>query len=134
MDHPKPVIAMVDDEVDYMTLIRNWLEDSFVFYAFKSGEEFLAALPALSPDIVILDLYLRGVDGIELCRRMRELKKFASVPVLFLTGSERVDDYRRSMCAGCSTYLTKPVGRSRLLSALTDLLPQPALRDEGEGD
>lgn len=134
MDRSKPVIAMVDDEVDYMTLIRNWLEDSFVFYAFKSGEEFLAALPALAPDLVILDLYLRGVDGIELCRRMREIKRFGSVPVLFLTGSERIDDYRRSMVAGGSTYLTKPVGRTRLISALTDLLPQPSLRDEGGGD
>ncbi|HXT01430.1 MAG TPA: response regulator [Elusimicrobiota bacterium] len=134
MRHAKPVIAMVDDEVDYMTLIRNWLEDDYVFYAFKSGEEFLTALPALSPDLVILDLYLRGVDGIELCRRMRELKKFSGVPVLFLTGSERIDDYRRSLCVGGTTYLTKPVGRTRLLSALTDLLPQPALRDEGGGD
>jgi DNA-binding response OmpR family regulator len=134
MDHLKPVVAMVDDEVDYMTLIRAWLEESFVFYAFKSGEEFLTALPALSPDLVILDLYLRGVDGIELCRRMRELKKFGSVPVLFLTGSERIDDYRRGMCAGGSSYLTKPVGRTRLISSITDLLPQPAIRDEGGGD
>jgi CheY-like chemotaxis protein len=134
MHRLKPVVAMVDDEVDYMTLMRAWLEDSYVFYAFKSGEEFLTALPALSPDVVILDLYLRGVDGIELCRRMRELPNFRSVPILFLTGSERIDDYRRSMCAGGSTYLTKPVGRTRLLTALGDLLPQPAMRDEGGGD
>jgi DNA-binding response OmpR family regulator len=130
----KPVIAMVDDEADYMTLIRAWLEADYTFYAFRSGEEFLMALPALSPDAVILDLYLRGVDGIELCKRMREISRFAGVPVLFLTGSERVDDYRRSLGAGCSTYLTKPVGRTRLLSAITDLLPQPAVRDEGGGD
>ena len=88
MNHPKPVIAMVDDEV----------------------------------------------DGIELCRRMREIPKFSGVPVLFLTGSERVDDYRRSMIAGGSTFLTKPVGRIRLLSSITDLLPQPVFQDEGGGD
>ena len=134
MNQTKPVIAMVDDEVDYMTLIRAWLEEMSVFYAFKSGEEFLSALPALSPDLVILDLYLRGVDGIELCRRMREIPKFAVVPVLFLTGSDRVDDYRRTMIAGGSTFLTKPVGRIRLLSSIADLLPQPALQDEGGGD
>jgi CheY-like chemotaxis protein len=134
MNHTKPVIAMVDDEVDYMTLIRAWLEDMSVFYAFRSGEEFLTALPALVPDLVILDLYLRGVDGIELCRRMREIPKFSQVPVLFLTGSERIDDYRRSMIAGGSTFLTKPVGRTRLLSSITDLLPQPVFHDEGGGD
>jgi len=134
MNHTKPIIAMVDDEVDYMTLIRNWLEESFVFYAFRSGEEFLMALPALNPDVVILDLYLRGVDGIELCKRMREMRRFIGVPVLFLTGSERVDDYHRSLCAGASSYLTKPVGRTRLIAAITDLLPQPVMRDEGGGD
>lgn len=133
MNLTKPVIAMVDDEVDYMTLIRAWLEDSFVFYAFKSGEEFLTALPALRPDAVILDLYLRGVDGIELCKRMREIPDLARIPVLFLTGSERVDDYRRGMCAGGSTFLTKPVGRARLLAAIADLLPQPALRGKDGG-
>jgi DNA-binding response OmpR family regulator len=133
MKDTKPIIVMVDDEVDYMTLIRAWLEDMSVFYAFKGGEEFLSALSALRPDLVILDLYLRGVDGIELCRRMREMPAFKDVPVLFLTGSDRIDDYRRGMIVGGSTFLTKPVGRTRLLSAIMDLLPQPVMRDEGGG-
>lgn len=134
MRQTKPVIVMVDDEIDFATLIGAWLEEDNVFYAFKSGEEFLSALPALAPDLVILDLYLQGVDGIELCRRMREIPRFKYVPVLFLTGSNRVDDYRRSLIAGGSTFLIKPVSRARLLASISELLPQPVMHDEGGSD
>jgi CheY-like chemotaxis protein len=65
---------------------------------------------------------------------MREMPGFQSVPVIFLTGSDRVDDYRRSLGAGGSTYLTKPVGNARLQAAIEELLPQPVTRDEGGGD
>lgn len=133
MNRTKPVIVMVEDEADYTTLLRAWLEDVGEFYAFKSGEEFLAALPALVPDVVILDLFLQGVDGVELCRRMREIPTFKSVPVLFLTGSNRAEDFRRGLRAGGNAFLTKPVSRARLLAEITDLLAKPVLHREGGG-
>jgi DNA-binding response OmpR family regulator len=130
----RPVVMMVDDEVDYTALVRAWLEAEYRFYGFKTGEEFLTSAGTIVPDVVILDLYLLGVDGFELCRRLRELPGRKSVPVVFLTGSERMEDYRRSLIAGGSTFLTKPVSRTRLLAAIAELLPQPAMRDEGGGD
>jgi CheY-like chemotaxis protein len=130
----KPTVMMVDDEIDYTAIIRAWLDEDYLFYGFSTGEEFLASVAAIMPDAVILDLYLMGVDGIELSRRLRELPGRKSVPVMFLTGSDRLEDYRRTLTAPGSTFLTKPVSRARLAAALDEMLQKPAFHDEGGGD
>ena len=134
MNKDKPVVMMVDDETDYMAVVRHWLEPAYRFYGYKTGEEFLSSLRAIAPEVVILDLYLLGVDGIELCRRMRAMPGMGSVPVLFLTGSNRVEDYRQSLVAGAGAYLMKPVSRPQVLSVVEGLLPQPSMQDDGGGD
>jgi putative two-component system response regulator len=130
----KPIVIMVDDEPDYLAVVRHWLEPEYRFYGYKTGEEFLSSLSAIVPEVVILDLYLLGVDGFELCRRMHAMPGLKSVPVVFLTGSTRVDDYRKSLVAGASSYLMKPVSRSQLLAVIASLLPQPSMQDDGGGD
>jgi len=130
----KPTILMVDDEADYSTIIGSWLESQHDFHSFTSGEDFLRALPIFSPDLVILDVYLPGSDGYELCRRLHAVPGLESVPVLFLTGSKRVEDYHRGMVAGGNSYLMKPVSRPQLLAEIARLLPQPSMQEDGSGD
>lgn len=125
---------MVDDETDYTELMRPWLSPLYDFRAFKNGEEFLSALKTLVPEVVILDLYLPGADGFDLCRRLHSIKGLEIVPVLFLTGSEQVEDYRKSMVAGGDAFLIKPVGRAQLLAAISSLLPHPVMQDDGGSD
>ena len=130
----KPTVLMVDDEADLAVIVRSWLEPEYDFHAYGSAEEFESALLAVVPDLVILDLYLPGVGGYELCRRLRAAPGLETVPVLFLTGSQRVEDYHRSMVAGGDSYLMKPVGRAQLLAAISGLLPQPCTQEDGSGD
>ena len=128
-----PTILMVDDDRDYSAILCAWLEPFYDVHAFPSGEEFLGALSKFVPEVVILDLYLPDVDGFELGRRLHAVPGLKTVPVLFLTGSELGDDYRKSMVAGGDTYLMKPVSRSQLLAAIAGLLPQPSMQDDGGG-
>ena len=134
MNKQKPIVMMVDDEPDYTAVVRHWLESDYQFYGYKTGEEFLSSLSAIVPEVVILDLYLLGVDGFELSRRMQALPGFEKVPVVFLTGSTRVEDYRKSLVAGASSYLMKPVSRPQLLAVVASLLPQPSMQDDRGGD
>lgn len=134
MNKAKPIVMMVDDEPDYTAVVRHWLQPEYLFYGYKTGEEFLTSLGAIVPDAVILDLYLMGVDGFELCRRMHALPGLEKVPVLFLTGSTLVEDYRKSMVAGAASYLMKPVSRPQLLAAVAGLLPEPSMQDDRGGD
>ncbi len=135
----KPTIYMVDDESDFQTIVRAWLEPKYSFVALKDGDELLGAFKSGRPDLVMLDLNLPGADGFELCRRIRETPGLAKTPVLFLTGSHEYSDYRKNMRAGGNGYVTKPVGRRQLLSVIEELLveakalaTQPA--DTGGGD
>lgn len=135
----KPCIYMVDDEPDFQTIVRSWLEPKYAPVSLKDGDELLGALKSGTPDLVILDLNLPGADGFELCRRIRATPGLERTPVLFLTGSHEYADYRRNMRAGGNGYITKPVGRRQLLSAVEELLEEkragaaPAV-DTGVGD
>ncbi len=68
----KPSIYMVDDDTDFQTILRSWLEPLYSFVALKSGDELLGALKSGVPDLVILDLNLPGADGFELCGHLRD--------------------------------------------------------------
>ena len=128
-----PTILMVDDDPDYSAILRAWLGPFYDVHAFPNGAEFLGALSKFVPELVILDLYLPDADGFELCRRLHAVPGLERTPVLFLTGSDLRDDYRKSMVAGGDTYLMKPVSRSQLLAAISGLLPQPSMQDDGGG-
>jgi len=120
----KPSIYMVDDEPDFLTIMHSWLEPLYDVLALKSGDELLGALRAKAPDLVVLDLHLPGMDGFEICRRLRKTPGLEKVPVLFLTASRESEDYRRNMTVGGSGFLRKPVGRRQLLAAVDELLAE----------
>ncbi len=134
----KPQIYMVDDEPDFQTVMHAWLEPDYDHIALADGEELLGALRTGAPDLVILDVNLPGSDGMELCRRIRGTPGLESLPVLFLTGSHEIKDYQETLRAGGTTFLMKPIGRRKLISAieslLSDRIPHKPLVDAGGGD
>jgi len=135
----KPCIYMVDDEPDFQTIVHSWLGPAYDAVALKDADELYGALRARVPDLVILDLHLIGDDGFEACRRLRAKPGLEHLPVLFLTASREYEDFHRSMSAGSSGYLMKPVGRRQLLSAVDGLLSEgraatPYAADWGGGD
>jgi DNA-binding response OmpR family regulator len=133
----KPILYMVDDETDFQTIVRSWLEPQYSIVALKDGDELLGAFKTGKPDLVMLDLKLPGADGFELCRRIRETPGSERVPILFLTGSHEYSDYRKNMRAGGNAYITKPVGRRQLLAVIEELLGETKgahAVDTGGGD
>ena len=81
----------------------------------KPGEEPLAAVAQLRPDLIILDLGLPDMDGLEVIRRLREWTK---IPVIVLTVRERESDKISALDAGADDYLTKPFGIGELLARM----------------
>jgi CheY-like chemotaxis protein len=126
---------LVDDEADFRTIVRGWLESEYEHADARDADEFEHALAVHKPDLIILDLRMEGLDGFELCRRLRADPRWKSVPVLFLTGSREVRDFQKNFEAGGTTYLMKPVSRKQLLAAVSDLLSaHVGGRDMGVGD
>ena len=114
-------VLVVDDDPKILSLLRRGL--SFAGYAVDpaaDGEEALAAARDRPPDIVVLDVMLPGVDGLEVCRRLR--LGDASLPILMLTAKDRVPDRVAGLDAGADDYLVKPFDFDELLARLRALL------------
>lgn len=118
----KPCVMIVDDDRDFQFILGQWLKPRYETVPLTSGEELMSLAPALSPDLIIMDVGLPGPDGFRLCHRLRADARFAGTPILFLTASRSNEDFLKNLEVGGSAYLTKPVERGHLLRMIQELL------------
>ena len=118
----KPLVAVVDDEPDFLALVERWLQGEYRVAAFTSTKEAREALPTLQPDLVLLDIHMPEGSGFQLCRFLREDPRTTWSPIVFLTGSRSDEDFLLHMEAGGSRYLNKPISREGLLHSVADCL------------
>lgn len=124
----KPRVLMVDDEPDFHTVVRDWISPRYEHWGLTNGTDLLEEMEAIEPDLVILDVRMPGPDGFELCRRIRSDRRFAHIPILFLTGCKADEDFIKNLDVGGTAYLTKPIDRKDLLTMLSELVPKLAKR------
>jgi len=103
-------ILVVDDERAVLGVVKRALiSQGHMVIAAQSGREALAALARdPRPDMVVLDIMMKGIDGIQVCQSMRANPLYASLPILFLTAKAAVDDRIVGFESGADDYLTKP--------------------------
>ena len=89
----KETVLVIEDEPDIVELIRYWLErEGYLVMTASDGEQGLAEALERKPDLIVLDLMLPGIDGLEVCRRLREAEATAATPLIMLTArSEEAD-------------------------------------------
>jgi len=134
---PDQKLLIVEDSPDIHELVKLWLAGEPVeLHCCYSGEEALASMPHVRPDLVLLDVDLPGLDGFEVCQRLKGSAATADVPVVFLTGASSTEQKLRGLELGAIDYITKPFDpaelRARVRSSLNtrrlmDLLEQKAL-------
>jgi DNA-binding response OmpR family regulator len=102
-------ILVVDDDRDVAGTIERTLRrrDHEVSVAY-SGAQALQLIQSQCPDLVVLDIMMPRMDGIEVCHRIRSLPNVATVPILFLTAKGKIEDKIEGFEAGADDYLTKP--------------------------
>ena len=119
-------LLIADDKVGGRELVRAVLERSgYTVYEAVDGLEALRLARELRPDLIILDLNMPGLDGVEVVQELRLDAEFAIVPMLALTASAMHGDRERAIAAGFSGFITKPIG-PRELRAEVDRLLGPA--------
>lgn len=110
-------MLVVDDNAENRALAQATLEDEgFTVRLSTSGAEAIAAFEREPADCVLLDIRMPGMDGIEVCRRLRELPAGDDVPILFLTAQRDVDTFDRARAAGGDDFLTKPIRPDELIA------------------
>ncbi|HEX5478645.1 MAG TPA: response regulator [Dehalococcoidia bacterium] len=128
MDSYKPVkILLVEDNPDDVLITQRALAKSRVaneLHVVRDGQEALEFLFApgddavTRPDLILLDLNLPRVNGIEVLEQIRQSEDLAVIPVIMLTASDREEDIARSYRLGSNTYIQKPVEFAKFLHAL----------------
>lgn len=129
MSQPPARILVVDDTPANLALLLDALtEASHALSVAESGRSALAVLEHLSPDLILLDLVMPGMDGIELCGLLRAHPRSQGVPVLFMTAVDEPEQKVRAFAAGAVDYITKPVYPPEVLARIAAHLQIRSLR------
>jgi putative two-component system response regulator len=106
----KPRILVVDDEPINIKVMVDLLRNDYVLSVAKDGPQALARMAGdTPPDLVLLDVMMPGMDGIEVCRRLKSDERTRDVPVIFITAMGQAHDETRGFEAGAVDYVTKPI-------------------------
>lgn len=119
----KAKILIVDDEPDIIEFLEyNLLKEDFEVFSANNGEEGLQLAEQVLPDLIILDIMMPVMDGVEVCRRLRQKDQFKSTIITFLTARE--EDYSQiaALDTGGDDYITKPIRPRVFISRIKALL------------
>lgn len=119
----KPVVVVIEDNQDIRSTIRRFLvRRNYEIREAASGEEALLLLENVCPDLILLDVGLPQMDGIETARHIRRLTKSGQVPILFLTAHTSVDNIERMQQSGRAEFMLKPFDFDALLARIESIL------------
>ncbi len=124
-------ILLVDDSPTVLRLTSFYLEGSgYETLLASSGDEALVILENVQPDLVLSDVLMPGMDGIELCRRIKLNPKTRNVPVLIITTSKEAGRLREALDSGASDYIQKPFQQEELLARVRSHIRTKQLIDD----
>lgn len=126
-----PKILLVDDVGLFLELERSYLDGcGYDLVTASSGEEALQRLDKVAPDILLLDFYMPGMDGDEVCRLIRRYQRWQRLPILMVTAAGKSDEVQRCLQSGCDDYITKPVNKQELREKVQRLLGEVQRRKD----
>jgi DNA-binding response OmpR family regulator len=129
-----PRVLAVDDEPDVREILQRYLtKQGFEVRTARDARETLDIMRDWRPDVLLLDIIMPGMDGIDLCIQIRADPRFATIPVLFLTGRGSVEDRIHGFEAGGDDYLAKPFDLRELTLRVRALLRRQESRPAREG-
>ena len=126
-------ILIIEDEKDIVELIAHYLEkDGFKTISASDGAKGLELVKEKSPDMVILDLMLPKIDGIEVCKRIKSDTKSASTPIIMLTAKGEETDRIIGLELGADDYITKPFSPRELVARIKAIFRRTEKKEEGK--
>ena len=119
----KPRILCVDDDrVTLRAIERSLLTHGYMVLTADSGNRALQTLQSGKPDLILLDAMMPGMDGYEVCARLRQNQELNSIPVIFVTSLEQKEDKAKAFALGAADYITKPIQKEMLLGKVASHL------------
>lgn len=122
-----PIVLSVDDSPVVQTVIKRSISDRYQVLLANNAVDALNMLNSHSVALLLLDVTMPDIDGLELCRTIRNISKFKDLPVVMLTAKDGLIDKVKGQFAGSTHYLTKPIDRDKLLTVLEKYIPQAVI-------
>lgn len=119
---PKQSILAIDDEKDILKLLEyNLQKEGYQFFSAKTGEEGFELAKSRKPDLILLDLMLPGIDGLEVCKLLGASRETKNIPVLMLTAKNTEVDQVVGLELGAADYISKPFSVKVLLARVKNV-------------
>jgi PAS domain S-box-containing protein len=123
---PSPIVLADDDETSSTILSEHLRHAGYEVIIARNGAEAIARAREARPAVVIVNVQLQGIPGIELARRLRTDDALPNLPIIMLNGRALPGDREQCLAADCDVYLTKPVGRNLLIATIGELIHSEA--------
>ena len=107
-------ILIVDDDSANLTILHSILKNDHIISVAKSGEKALEIIPKFRPDLILLDVVMPGMDGYEICRKIRSDEKFHFIKIILVSGRGQIEERLEGYKSGADDYITKPFNREEL--------------------
>jgi CheY-like chemotaxis protein/two-component sensor histidine kinase len=118
-----PLIFVIDDEPDNFDVIETFLSDAdYQLNYAASGQEALMLLNTFSPDLILLDVMMPNLDGIEVCQQLKAKSQWQAIPIIMVTALTSKEDLSRCLEAGADDFISKPVNRFELRARVKSML------------
>lgn len=128
-----PRVLIIEDEEDILALVHyHFVRNGYTADTTTNGEEGLRIARKQLPDLILLDLMLPGLDGIEVCRHLKSEEATAEIPVIMMTAKGEEADIVRGLEMGADDYVTKPFSPQVLLARAKTVLRRSASNKKGE--
>jgi len=127
----KETILIVEDEKDIVKMLEyNLKKEGFKTLSVSDGEDALDAASSKRPDLIILDLMLPGIDGLEVCKSLKSERKTQSIPIIILTAKVQESDKIVGLELGADDYVTKPFSPRELIARIRAVLRRMKEKDK----
>jgi DNA-binding response OmpR family regulator len=128
----RDLVLVADDDRDIVRFLEvNLVIEGIEVVTAHDGKDALAKALALQPSLILLDVMMPGMDGYEVCSKLRADPRGADIPVIMLTAKSLQTDRLVGLSAGADDYVTKPFEPLELVARVTDTLRRNASRDDG---
>ena len=115
----KPVILAVDDSSEMLDILKNLIAGAgYRFYGASNANQCMRLVRDIQPDLILLDIQMPEVDGLELCRQIRALQACQHTPIAFVTARRTTQDVKAGIAAGGNDFITKPFDAKNLLARI----------------
>jgi len=130
VEQKKQTVLIVDDAPDNLALMGSLLKEFYKTKVALNGEKALQIAQSQEPpDLILLDIMMPGIDGYEVCRRLKENEATRDIPVIFLTAKVEVEDEQRGLELGAADYITKPISPPIVLARVKNHLMLQSAKD-----